>query len=388
MKSLLKPSLWSQVRTLTDWSLTHQGPKSRKKHGSRAKQKRKKKPEDLPQRGRAKEQPKPGSGRTRSAKKQTKDKAPKQLKKKRDEPAEAELVLETPALEIEPNVTEAGTSTPVVEEQAPGNDKSTQKEEARQRKRTKKQANTVLYKGVFREDIYFPMKNRCVIMKSSLKETHELLHGNKTKAIKDPVPIVEELKKMCAALESKRAGGYLMNKKPHWKQVTSFDVQSDLPQFDEVRNYKVYHSKVEVFCKASHNFIIPKLDMPPFDANNTGRDSSFICNYNHLSSSKLDDGGRRKCTGFVQTLLENFTAQGDIVIDFAGGWGATLQAANNCGRCCIVAETRRDAYDSLQRVLGSLHQPEQANPEPIVAQQKSLGKKPLGDDDDLGDLFE
>ncbi|KAL3688984.1 hypothetical protein R1sor_015293 [Riccia sorocarpa] len=128
--------------------------------------------------------------------------------------------------------------------------------------------------------------------------------------------------------------------------------------------------------------------MPPFDADNTGRDSSFICNYNHLSSSKLDDGGRRKCTGFVQTLLENFTAQGDIVIDFAGGWGATLQAANNCGRCCIVAETRRDAYDSLQRVLGSLHQPEQANPKPIAAQQKSLGEKPLGDDDDLGDLFE
>ncbi|KAL3676973.1 hypothetical protein R1sor_026921 [Riccia sorocarpa] len=293
------------------------------------------------------------------------------------------------------------------------------------------------------------MKNRCVIVKSSLKETHELLHGNKTKAIKDPVPIVEELKKMCAALESKRAGGYLMNKKPvqtaadclyldlpsglkldeddnevpgwnifpgdddlprklmglgrsvlddrgcliilhqgslHsaqqianaldaysqvWKQVTSSDVQSDLPQFDEVRNYKVYHSKVEVFCKASHNFIIPKLDMPSFDADNTGRDSSFICNYNHLSSSKLDDGGRRKCTGFVQTLLENFTAQGDIVIDFVGGWGATLQAANNCGRCCMVAETRRDAYDSLQRVLGSLHQPEQANPRLIAAQQKS-----------------
>ncbi|KAL3688983.1 hypothetical protein R1sor_015292 [Riccia sorocarpa] len=153
-------------------------------------------------------------GRTRSAKKQTKDKAPKKLKKKRDELAEAEPVLETPALEIEPNVTEAGTSTPVVEEQAPGNDKSSQKEEARQRKRTKKQANTVLYEGVFREDIYYPMKNICVIVKSSLKETHELLHGNKTKAIKDPVPIVEELKKMCAALESKRAGGYLMNKKP------------------------------------------------------------------------------------------------------------------------------------------------------------------------------
>ncbi|KAL3686661.1 hypothetical protein R1sor_009235 [Riccia sorocarpa] len=136
--------------------------------------------------GKAKEQPKPGSGRTRSAKKQTKDKAPKQLKKKRDEPAEAEPVLETPALEIEPNVTEAGTSTHVVEEQAPDNDKSTQKEEARQRKRTKKQANTVLYEGVFREDIYFPMKNRCVTVKSSLKETHELLHSKQDKGNQRP----------------------------------------------------------------------------------------------------------------------------------------------------------------------------------------------------------
>ncbi|KAL3688132.1 hypothetical protein R1sor_014441 [Riccia sorocarpa] len=88
--------------------------------------------------GKAKEQAKPGSGRTRSAKKQPKEKAPKQLKKKRDEPAEAEPVLETPALEIEPNVPKVGTSTLIVEEQATGIDKSTNKEEARQRKRTKK----------------------------------------------------------------------------------------------------------------------------------------------------------------------------------------------------------------------------------------------------------
>ncbi|KAL3688131.1 hypothetical protein R1sor_014440 [Riccia sorocarpa] len=216
------------------------------------------------------------------------------------------------------------------------------------------------------------MKNRCVVVKSSLKETHELLSGNKTKTIKDPVPIVEELKKMCSALDSRRADGFLLNKKP--VQTAADCLYLDLPsgfKLDEegtVPNWNVFpgdddlprklmglgrsilddrgcliilhqgtlrsaqqiadtldaysqifHSKVEVFCKASHNFIIPKLDMPPFDAENSGRDSSFICNYNTVSSTKLDDGGRRKCSGFVQTLLENFTAQGDIVIDFAGG---------------------------------------------------------------------
>ncbi|KAL3679569.1 hypothetical protein R1sor_022525 [Riccia sorocarpa] len=147
---------------------------------------------------------------------------------------------------------------------------------------------------------------------------------------------------------------------------------------------QVYHLKVEVFCKASHHFIILKLDMAPFNEDNSGRESSQINNYNHTCTSKLDDGGRRKCHGFVQTLLENFTGQGDIFIDFAGGWGATLQAANNCGRCCIVAETRKDALESLQRVLSSLHEPATTNPESERQTQKSLGKKPLGDEDDLG----
>ncbi|KAL3679268.1 hypothetical protein R1sor_022224 [Riccia sorocarpa] len=167
--------------------------------------------------GKTKEQRNPGSGRTRSAKKQTtKEKAPKQLKKKRDEPTEAEPVpeTETPVAEVDPIVPKAGTSSPVVEEQATGHNKSVQKEDARQKKRSKKQTNLqLLYEGCFRDDVYLPMKNRCVIVKSSLKETHDLLHGNKTKTIKDPVPIVEELKKMCAALDSKRAGGYLMNNK-------------------------------------------------------------------------------------------------------------------------------------------------------------------------------
>ncbi|KAL3675201.1 hypothetical protein R1sor_025149 [Riccia sorocarpa] len=153
--------------------------------------------------GKAKEQRNPISGRTRSAKKQTtKEKAPKQLKKKRDEPAEAEPEpeIETPMAEVDPIIPEAGTSSPAVEEQATGHDKSVQKEDARSKKRSKKQANLqLLYEGCFKEDVYFPLKNRCVIVKSSLKETHDLLHGNKAKTIKDPVPIVEELKKMCTA---------------------------------------------------------------------------------------------------------------------------------------------------------------------------------------------
>ncbi|KAL3681595.1 hypothetical protein R1sor_024551 [Riccia sorocarpa] len=320
-----------------------------------------------------------------------------------------------------------------------------------------------VFEGKFRQDVYFPMKNRCVVVKGSLRDTHEKLQGNKGKSVKDPVPIIEHLKSICSSLETRRLAEFQMNKKQAqaavdclyldlssrlkihpddpvptwnvflekddlprklmglgrsilddrgclmilhqgtlrsaqqiadaldaysqvWKQIATLDVQSDLPQYDPLRNTKVYHSKVEVFYKAFHNFIIPKLDMPPFDDDNNGRDSFQIINYNHTCTSKLDDGDRRKCAGFVQTLLENFTGQGDIVIDFVGGCGATLQAAHNSGRCCIVAETQKEALESLHRVLSSLHEPTVNNPDLEPQTKKSLGKKPLGDEDDLGDL--
>ncbi|KAL3689342.1 hypothetical protein R1sor_015651 [Riccia sorocarpa] len=117
----------------------------------------------------------------------------------------------------------------------------------------------------------------------------------------------------------------------------------------------------------------------------------MLFNYNTNAPKKLDDLGRRKCTGFVQTLLENFTKQGDIVIDFAGGWGATLQAAFNCSRCCIVAEERKDAYESLQLTLATIAKaketliPESSTQPETQPARSTRGKKPLGEDDDLGD---
>ncbi|KAL3702264.1 hypothetical protein R1sor_020286 [Riccia sorocarpa] len=131
---------------------------------------------------------------------------------------------------------------------------------------------------------------------------------------------------------------YVQNAQGAYFSVCSFDIQ-------------VYHSKVEVFCKANTEFTFPKLAMDPFDPDNSGRDSAMIFNFNGQGITKLNDKGRSKCIGFVQTLLENFTTQGDIVIDFAGGWGASLFAATNCSRCCIAVETRKEALNASYRTL-------------------------------------
>ncbi|KAL3685558.1 hypothetical protein R1sor_003580 [Riccia sorocarpa] len=92
-----------------------------------------------------------------------------------------------------------------------------------------------------------------------------------------------------------------------WSPVASFDIVNDVPQFQPSRAMKVFHSKVEVFCKWNADFQIPKSAGTPFDEENSGRDSAVIYNYNTIVPKKLDDLGMRKCTGFVQTLLENFT---------------------------------------------------------------------------------
>ncbi|KAL3686416.1 hypothetical protein R1sor_008990 [Riccia sorocarpa] len=83
----------------------------------------------------------------------------------------------------------------------------------------------------------------------------------------------------------------------NWKHLASYDVNSDVPQFEPVRNMKVFHSKADIFCKSGHTFNIPKLDMAPFDLDNSGRDVAMISNYNTFVPKKLDDGGRRKCVG-------------------------------------------------------------------------------------------
>ncbi|KAL3680923.1 hypothetical protein R1sor_023879 [Riccia sorocarpa] len=155
----------------------------------------------------------------------------------------------------------------------------------------------------------------------------------------------------------------------------------------------VYHSKVEVFCKANTEFTFPKLAMDPFDPDNSGRDSAMIFNFNGQGITKLNNKCRSKCIGFVQTLLENFTTQGDIVIDFAGGWGASLFAATNCSRCCIAAETRKEAFECLLQVIKEIEATTAGKKDAVdeagtsTAGKKSRGKKPLTEEDDLGDLL-
>ncbi|KAL3695150.1 hypothetical protein R1sor_008801 [Riccia sorocarpa] len=176
-----------------------------------------------------------------------------------------------------------------------------------------------------------------------------------------------------------------------FKQATSFFVHNETVQYEPTRNMKVHHSKVEVFCKVITEFSFPKYDMEPFDVENSGRDTSMIVNYNGQQAkiSKLDDKGRNKCIGFVQTLLEKFTSQGDIVVDFIGGWGSTNMASTNCSRCCIVAETRKDAFECLEHIIKNMEEPNKV-PEPTgtptsTVGQTSRGKKPLNEADDLGD---
>ncbi|KAL3686623.1 hypothetical protein R1sor_009197 [Riccia sorocarpa] len=106
--------------------------------------------------------------------------------------------------------------------------------------------------------------------------------------------------------------------------------------------------------------------------------------------SKLDDKGRSKCIGFVQTLLENFTSQGDIVVDFVGGWRTTLLASTNCSRCCIIAKTRKDVFECLEHIIKQMDEPNKmpeatGTPTSTTVGQTSRGKKPFNEDDDLGD---
>ncbi|KAL3675885.1 hypothetical protein R1sor_025833 [Riccia sorocarpa] len=317
------------------------------------------------------------------------------IMKKKDKSDEAgqgdqQLHASNDAIEVQP---EAATQ-PAEEEQP---EPAAAREEGRQRKRAKKQSDGLrVNEGIFRTEQFIDIPNQFALLKGSLKNTFDTLQGNKTRAKKLPVPVIDELKKICTAIGPLRASGFLLNQK---KALFGADcLYIDLPsglnlEVDDVAPplWNVYYSKVEVFCKIGTDFQIPKSAYIPFDVDNTGRDSAIFFNYNTNAPKKLDDLGRRKCTGFVQTLLENFTKQGDIVIDFTGGWGATLQAAFNGSRCCIVAEERKDAYESLQLTLATiakaketLIQESSTQPETQPA-RSTRGKKPLGEDDDLGD---
>ncbi|KAL3680407.1 hypothetical protein R1sor_023363 [Riccia sorocarpa] len=119
---------------------------------------------------------------------------------------------ETVAIEVNP---EPLVEVPInVVEDDIGGETSAPKEDSRRAKRSKKQAYIQkVFEGKFREDVYFPMKNICVVVKGSLRDTHEKLQGNKGKSVKDPVPIIEHLTSICSSLETRRLAGFQMNNK-------------------------------------------------------------------------------------------------------------------------------------------------------------------------------
>ncbi|KAL3677322.1 hypothetical protein R1sor_027270 [Riccia sorocarpa] len=343
------------------------------------------------------------------SKKTTKEVTKEKGRKKKDQSEdEAEKGSQEPAsndaMEHQPD-----SATPVAEEDQQEPTAAARKE-GRQRKRAKKLSDGLrLYDGLFRADQYVDIPNQFVVLKSSLKSTIETIQANKNRTKKLPVPIIDELKKTCTAVGPMRMSGFLLNGKqssfaadclyldlpsglnlevddkgpPLWNVYPTDD---DLPRKLMALGPSLI-SKAEVFCKWGADFQIPKAAGPPFDVDNSGKESALMNNYNTIAPKKLDDLGRRKCTGFVQTLLEDFTKHGDIVIDFAGGWGASLQAAFNCSRCCIVAEERQEAYDNLQLTLATIAKakdnltPESSSqPVPQTDVGTSRGKKPLGED--------
>ncbi|KAL3675167.1 hypothetical protein R1sor_025115 [Riccia sorocarpa] len=348
-------------------------------------------------------------------------------KKKTDSEEDAGTV--PPATELEGQdktipATEEVTATVEAEQPSPP------KDEGRQRKRLKKRIDgQKLYEGFFRTEFYIPRVNKYVARPSGFvlnrKEAPvaaDCLYLDMPSGLRlseddidveawNVYPADDDLPRKLMSLGRSilddrgcliilHAGSLRSTQQiahaldafsTYWIPVASFDVISDVPQFESLQNMKVYVSKVEVFCKAWATFPVPKFDQPPFDNENSGRDAAIINNYNTTIPTKLDDGGRRKCTGFVQTLLENFTSQGDIVIDYAGGWGATIQAAFNCSRSCIAADLRKEAFDSLRQCVVKIEEAEQtaaildAGPSTQPVTDQTRGKKPLGEDDDLGD---
>ncbi|KAL3676712.1 hypothetical protein R1sor_026660 [Riccia sorocarpa] len=368
----------------------------------------------------------PGRGSKARAKASTGgEKPPRKSRKKGGEEVEEEAVpavgssQQAPTQEVEP--ADVVVEPVIVEVEVEAAEEA---DEERQRKRPKKRETEVskLYEGYFRSDIYIPIPQTLVVARSSLKHTVYVLQANKSSAQKAKVVLVEELKGLCSRIDAFRTQGYYINKKEtnvavdclfldmpsgfkispargevpvwneypededlprklmnlgrvilddrgciiilhpgtlrstqqiadaldanisNWMHLASYDVNSDLPQFEPVRNMKVFHSKADIFCKTGHTINIPKLDLPPFDPENS----------------------------------------------------ATLTTTFISSRCCIALETRKEGLESMNLTLQRIEKKIQSlkpgdkttrakSSDPAPSSDKARGKRPLGDEDDLGD---
>ncbi|KAL3675545.1 hypothetical protein R1sor_025493 [Riccia sorocarpa] len=171
-----------------------------------------------------------------------------------------------------------------------------------------------------------------------------------------------------------------------WQLFLSYDICNDAPTYVPYSKLSHYYSKAEVIVRTSADPTLPKQEYWPFDKNNTGRDTLTLFNFN--SKMENDRSGEGKCVGFLQTLMENFTETDDVILDCNAHKGGSLYAAANCGRV-IVALT--DDMESCEQVIARLNARE--NKAPPVAKtattqpESSSRKKPLDDEDELGDPF-
>ncbi|KAL3701630.1 hypothetical protein R1sor_019652 [Riccia sorocarpa] len=283
--------------------------------------------------------------------------------------------------------------------------------------------------GEFREDLQFEMEDKWVVVRANLLEVIVSLkskkQGGRTRVT---VPALEAISGICKRLKlaGRRPRPFTVNKKksetrggPHnvlddngfvilfhggslqssqqiadtldamegeWKHFLSYDICNETPTF--VPNMKLSHnySKAEVIVRAFKDPVLPKQEYWPFDKTNSGRDTLTLFNFN----SKMEDSrsGEGKCVGFLQTLIENFSETGDVVLDLNAHKGESLYAASNCGRV-IVGLT--EDIQSCEGVIARLIARENKTPvrQPTAERQEtSSRKKPLDEDDDLGEIFD
>ncbi|KAL3695535.1 hypothetical protein R1sor_009611 [Riccia sorocarpa] len=357
----------------------------------------------------------PGSGRSsRTKKRKEKEETPKETlketskdrRKKKDQSDDETVQVSqqqptsSDSMEVQPD-----SATPTVEEQP---EPATAREEGRQRKRAKKLADGLrLYEGFFRADQFLDIPNQFAVLKTSLKSTVDILHANKTRTKKFPVPIIDELKKIRYKQSAAHETCFLFKRKPairigatavHLPSGLNLDVDDNGPPLWNV--YPAEDDLPRKLMTLGKSIIDDRgclIILHSGSLRSTQQIADALDAYCQVwspvaSFDIVNEVPQFQVSRAMKTLLENFTKQGDIVIDFACGWGASMQAAFNCSRCCIIAEERKEALESLQMTQSSIAKAKeelspasssQPSSQPDVRATK--GKKPLGEDDELGD---
>ena len=140
------------------------------------------------------------------------------------------------------------------------------------------------------------------------------------------------------------------------------------------KSYNVYkeYSENQIIFGGNYftDFLTPSRCWLVWDKQNTGNFAdaelawtSFdrgVKLYKHLwngmsrEGNRVDEGKTRvhptqKPVGMLQKIIEDFTEQGDTVLDVFGGSGSTLIACEGTGRKCLMIEMSEDYCDVIRR---------------------------------------